>query len=210
VSARGDGSRRAAVRHRVSVADRQRAVALRDGRVRRLAARVLRAACPEGADLSVVLVDDAAIARLNAEWRGKHGPTDVLSFSQVEGLGPGTSQRRRGSAAPERGGVGGTPTPRGRGPRGGPGVVAVPPTPIGDVVISVETARRQARERRRPLDQEIGALLVHGVLHLLGYDHERTRAGARRMFAREREVAAAAGLPPVALGERAYAPGGRA
>jgi rRNA maturation RNase YbeY len=175
VTARGDGSRRTVARHRVSLANRQRAVAVRDGRVRRLAARVLRAACPEGADLSVVLVDDAAIARLNADWRGKQGPTVVLSFSQVEGGGPAT-----------------------------------PEGTIGDVVISLETARRQARERRRPLEQEIGALLVHGVLHLLGYDHERSGAEARRMFAREREVAAAAGLPPAALGERPYAPGGRA
>jgi probable rRNA maturation factor len=204
VTARGDGSRRTAARHRVSVANRQRAVALRDGRVRRLAARVLRAACPEGADLSVVLLDDAAMARLNADWRGKHGPTDVLSFSQVEGNGPGASPRRRGSAATAGAPAKAAPS------RGGESGVGVRPTPIGDVVISVETARRQARERGRPLEQEIGALLVHGVLHLLGYDHERTRAEAHRMFAREREVAAAAGLPPVALGERAYAPGGRA
>jgi probable rRNA maturation factor len=116
-------------------------------------------------------VDDAAIARLNADYRGTPRPTDVLSFSQIEGAGP------------EGGHL------------------------LGDVVISVETARRQARERGRPLDEEVAALLVHGVLHLLGYDHERSAAGARAMFAREREVAAAAGLPALALGDRPRRPG---
>ena len=57
---------------------------------------------------------------------------------------------------------------------------------LGDVVISVETA---ARRRRRPLEQEIFVLLVHGIVHLCGYDHG-TRAEARRMFALERRVRA--------------------
>ncbi len=80
-----------------------------------------------------------------------------------------------------------------------------PPRMIGDVVISVETARRQARERGRPLEEEMAALLIHGVLHLLGHDHERGSAEARRMFACEREVAAAIGLPALALGDQAAA-----
>lgn len=59
---------------------------------------------------------------------------------------------------------------------------------LGDVVISIPTAVRQAREGRRSLDQEIVALLVHGILHLCGYDHERSEAEARRMQRRERMV----------------------
>jgi probable rRNA maturation factor len=54
---------------------------------------------------------------------------------------------------------------------------------LGDVVISLETAARQARAGRRDLLDEATALLVHGVLHLLGYDHEGVR-GAKAMFAR--------------------------
>jgi rRNA maturation RNase YbeY len=141
-----------------------------------LATRVLRAARPGGGELSVLLVDDAAIAELNSAYRGRPQPTDVLSFSQLEG-----------------------PTP----PAGGAGL-------LGDVVISVETARRQARERRRPLEEEMATLLIHGVLHLLGHDHERGSAEARRMFAREREVAAAIGLPALALGDRPAAERGGA
>lgn len=60
---------------------------------------------------------------------------------------------------------------------------------LGDVVISLDTAARQARRRRVPLEREVRTLLIHGVLHLLGYDHERSAAEARRMKAKEREVA---------------------
>lgn len=62
---------------------------------------------------------------------------------------------------------------------------------LGDVVISLDTATRQARRRRRTLPEEVRTLLIHGVLHLLGYDHERSAAEARRMQARERDLARA-------------------
>jgi probable rRNA maturation factor len=58
---------------------------------------------------------------------------------------------------------------------------------LGDVVIGIETAARQARARRRKLDDEVARLLVHGALHLVGYDHLRS-AQARRMRAQERRV----------------------
>ena len=60
---------------------------------------------------------------------------------------------------------------------------------LGDVVISVDTARRQAAERATPLARESERLLIHGLLHLLGYDHERSEAEARRMQRRERALA---------------------
>lgn len=107
-------------------------------------------------DLSIVLTDDETIQALNRDFRGKDRPTDVLSFSQVEGEGPKVS---------------------GHGPQ-----------VLGDVVISVDTAARQAREARRTLDAEICHLLVHGVLHLLGHDHVQGGAQARRMQAEERRV----------------------
>ena len=88
-------------------------------------------------ELSIALVDDREIARLNREWRSKRGPTDVLSFSLVEG-----------DFSEHRGGL------------------------LGDVVISIETAARQAAERRRGLDDELARLMVHGLLHLVGHDHE--------------------------------------
>lgn len=59
---------------------------------------------------------------------------------------------------------------------------------LGDVVISLDTAARQAARRRKPLSAEVRTLLIHGVLHLLGYDHERSAAEAKRMKSKEREL----------------------
>ena len=69
------------------------------------------------------------------------------------------------------------------GPGGAPGGL------LGDVVISVDAARRQARQRGETLGREADRLLIHGLLHLLGYDHERSAAEARRMARRERALA---------------------
>lgn len=62
------------------------------------------------------------------------------------------------------------------------------PRLLGDVVISAETAASRAQRERRPVNDELYALLVHGVLHLLGYDHERSAAEARVMRAKERAL----------------------
>lgn len=65
----------------------------------------------------------------------------------------------------------------------------VHPDLLGDVVISLDTAARQAAARGVSLADEVRTLLIHGVLHVLGYDHERSAVEARRMFAKERELA---------------------
>jgi rRNA maturation RNase YbeY len=59
---------------------------------------------------------------------------------------------------------------------------------LGDVVISLDTAGAQAKRRKRPLADEVRVLLIHGILHLLGYDHERSAAEARRMHAMEQRL----------------------
>lgn len=121
-------------------------------RLRRHAGTILRSVGEAKSELSIALVDDAAIQVLNGQYRGKRRPTDVLSFSLVEG----EHADRRGRL-------------------------------LGDVVISVETAARQARQHRRGLDETIAKLLVHGVLHLLGHDHEQDDE-ARCMEAEERRI----------------------
>jgi len=68
------------------------------------------------------------------------------------------------------------------------------PALLGDVVISLDTAARQAARRGAGIVDEVRTLLAHGLLHLLGYDHERSPAEARRMFALQRRLVA--GLPP--------------
>jgi probable rRNA maturation factor len=108
----------------------------------------------EGAELSVLLCDDAFIQPLNAQWRGQDVPTDVLSFPQ--GACPG-------------------------------------PDLLGDVVISVETAERQALEQEHTLQVELEVLLIHGLCHLLGYDHVEP-GDAENMRIEEDRLLAALGV----------------
>jgi probable rRNA maturation factor len=126
--------------------------------------RMMRAARLGDCELSLTLTTDRAIRKLNREFRGIDSPTDVLSFSQIE---------QAGIAAPNP-----------RSVKNSPGL------PVGDIVISIDTALRQARDYRMSPSARLRRLLVHGFLHLIGYDHERSAADARRMFARERTLAA--------------------
>jgi probable rRNA maturation factor len=110
--------------------NRQRRRAVRPARLR----RVLRAAARDlgvTGELAVVLAGDRALRSLNARYRGKDKPTDVLSFP-----GPGGDEG------------------------------------LGDVVISLDTAERNAHAFGRTLPQEVDVLALHGFLHVLGYDHE--------------------------------------
>lgn len=135
--------------------------------IRRRARRLLDALGMPGAELSIVLTDDDEIRALNREWRRQDKPTDVLSFPLLEGEVPAGTDGA-----------------------------------LGDVVISLDTARRQVEEgclpRLRPLlgdaacDRwtlldEVTFLLLHGVLHLVGHDHE-TPPERERMEALEAEL----------------------
>ncbi|MCP9916439.1 rRNA maturation RNase YbeY [Cyanobium sp. ATX 6F1] len=102
--------------------------------------------------LGLQLVDDAAIAELNADWRQHSGPTDVLAFAALD--------EALEDAPP-------MPLPLGM-DDDEPGREALE---LGDIVISLETAERQALEHGHSLDQELRFLASHGLLHLLGWDH---------------------------------------
>jgi probable rRNA maturation factor len=110
--------------------DRQRKRRLAGARLRRVLTDAAGALRVSG-EVALVLTGDRAVRALNARYRGKDKPTDVLSFP-----GPG-------------GEVG-----------------------LGDIVISVDTAARNAKEYGRTLPQELDILALHGFLHVLGYDHE--------------------------------------
>ena len=143
--------------------------------LRRDALRILRFLKLVNGELSLVLVSDRGIRRLNREYRGKDKATDVLSFPLNES---GEIDAH----------------PKGAGRRSGGEIKAksdspAPPFALGDVVISVETAWRQARTLDETLPARMRTLLIHGTLHLLGFDHERSRSEAQRMFAKERELA---------------------
>ena len=129
-------------------------------------------------DVTICLLGDAAMARLNQAFRGKRGPTDVLSFP-ANGM-----RRRRGIRSAEKQRPGLTAEER-RKQRSASGPAAPfaasrssftssPSSPpyLGDIAISLQAARRNARRFARPLPQELRLLILHGMLHLAGYDHE--------------------------------------
>lgn len=137
-----------------------------DSRSLKKTARALLEAVDEaGSTLSISIVSDREIQELNREHRGKDKPTDVLSFPLVES----TLETQDASEEGEHERM------------------------LGDVVISVETARRQAAAYDAPLQDEINRLLIHGILHVLGHDHEEALERAR-MEGEERRLASAIGM----------------
>ncbi|MBI4402176.1 MAG: rRNA maturation RNase YbeY [Nitrospirae bacterium] len=138
-----------------------RCVSLRHAEIETTALRVLEAAGDSGAELSLVLVGDRRMRRLNRRYRGRDHPTDVLAFPM------------RASSHASR--VTRHPSP-------------VTPEILGDVVISLHTAARQAKAAGQSLDHEVVTLIIHGVLHLFGYDHERGEREARRMRRKEQAI----------------------
>jgi len=129
--------------------------------VRRWADTMLGCLGLDDAELSVLLTDDEEIHELNRVFRRRDRPTDVLAFSMREGAKLAAK------------GLNSTPEL------------------LGDVVVSVETARRQAARRRHRPATEVRELLAHGLLHLAGHDH-RTLAETRAMKRETRRLCRAA------------------
>lgn len=105
-------------------------------------------------ELSVTVVGDVAIRRINREYLGRDKATNVISFAMQEGECAGIN-----------------------------------PEILGDVIISADTCAREAEEGAMPFFSRLAFLLLHGTLHLTGYDHERSGdQEAARMEAREKEI----------------------
>jgi probable rRNA maturation factor len=150
---------------------------LRAAALRATLERLLAEVDADAATVSLSLVRDPEMRELNREHRQKDQSTDVLSFPLYE---PDAFERHG---------------------RTHPRVNAhANELMLGDIVISVDTARTQAEAYDAPLGREIERLLIHGVLHLCGHDHEK--AGERRVMEREeRRLAEAIGMPWPYLGE---------
>lgn len=113
----------------------------------------------ESAEVSVLFVNDTKMRELNRQYRGKDKTTDVLSFPQIEQF-----KRFKQFKQFER------------------------LTSLGDIVINLHQAKRQAKEHGLSFYDELSWLLIHGLLHLLGYDHEKSKYQARKMREMEREL----------------------
>lgn len=158
----------------VFVADEQSDEPVDANRWAELARRVVAAqGLREEAELSVLFVDEETMAAHNRQFLGHEGPTDVLSF-------PIEDELVLSGRVPDNGGTG--PTSLEREPEA--------PLLLGDVLICPAVAARQAKEHAGTYDREIALLLVHGILHLFGMDHELDEQ-AEEMEAREMELLAA-------------------
>ena len=113
---------------------------------------------------SLVFADDATVHALNAEWRGKDKPTNVLSFPMLE--------RDELCALSAEG----------------------PPELLGDIVLALETCTREAEEKGASLADHAAHLIIHGLLHLAGHDHETSPADAQAMEMLEIDALASIGI----------------
>jgi len=111
-------------------------------------------------ELSILFTDDPRMAQLNLRYLGRKGPTNVLAFPMADPDGPGNQ-----TATVETG-------------------------MLGDVVVSVDTAQREADESGESLRETVDRLLIHGILHLLGHDHEASEAAASEMEKEEKRLMA--------------------
>jgi len=127
-------------------------------KIKRWVSLILKKPGYQDSEISILFVDDEEIRVLNKNYRGKDRTTDVLSFSQLEEVKNSKLQTPNSELL------------------------------LGDVVISLETAKRQAKERGHSFEKEVFILLTHGILHLLGYDHEGNRKMAHEMRRMEREI----------------------
>ncbi|MEM6407142.1 MAG: rRNA maturation RNase YbeY [Pseudomonadota bacterium] len=118
-------------------------------------------------EISLLGCDDARISKLNAEFRGKPKPTNVLSWPAVDlsNAAPGSAPEKADPSQHE----------------------------LGDIALAFETCRREAEEFQKPFEDHVCHLLVHGLLHLLGYDHEND-LDAALMEGEERQILAKMGI----------------
>ena len=131
----------------LSIQNHQKRLPYLSRQLRYRAKKVLREVGLQNAEISVLLCDDATIQELNLEWRDIDKPTDVLSFPLLEPL-EGKEQAIASQIKD----------------------LEIPPM-LGDIVISVDTCIRQAKEWNHSVIEEAIRLWIHGLLHLCGYDH---------------------------------------
>ncbi len=147
----------------IHLKNQQRSKSLDLRRVSKALAAALSLLGQEEAELSILFVGSARMKQLNQHYRGIPKETDVLSFPLQEGW----SVRPRTSRLT---------------------IHDSPPLILGDIVISIPRTIEQARDYGATFYEELFRLLVHGLLHLLGYDHERSRSEKVRMEKKEKEV----------------------
>ena len=139
---------------------------IKEAWLNKIVEQTLGAVGVKSAGVSIAIVGDQEMKKLNKEWRGKNCVTDVLSFDYKFQVFPILSRILDGRAI------------------GTSSKFQVD----GEIIISYPQAARQARERGECVNDEIKMLLIHGALHLAGYDHEKSLKEARKMREMEQKI----------------------
>jgi probable rRNA maturation factor len=169
------------------ILNRQRGVPVSLASLERFWGRVLETLRLPEDSMTICLVSEAEIARWNRAYRSKTGPTDVLSFPAEEDAAGARSGRLEAGATKS------TASNGARKRTSGPRRTGLPLAGeleaagyLGDIAIAPAVARRNARRLGRGLGSELRILMLHGALHLLGYDHERDHGEMERLERRLR------------------------
>lgn len=151
----------------ILVKNSQRSISIDKVKIERLTKKIIRYMSKnpsfeflKNVEMSILFVSDKKMKELNLNFRGKDKTTDVLSFPQysMEEIKKGRSKIFQASPL------------------------------LGDIVINLQQAKRQAEERKISLYEEVYQLLIHGFLHLIGYDHEKNKYHERKMKRLEKEL----------------------
>ena len=137
----------------VQIGNRQNNHRISEQKIRQTASVILNALDYPDSELSILIVDDQQIERLNRQYLNRKGPTNVIAFCMRQGQ-----------------------------------FSDITPNLLGDIVISADTAQREAQSAGISMQDRFDQLLVHGTLHLLGYDHENTADEARKMEEKANEL----------------------
>jgi probable rRNA maturation factor len=158
---------------KVYIKNQQKLIKVTQRRIAGLLRKALQQLNLPKAELSILFVGDRRMRILNRQYRGMDKTTDVLSFPM---LSPEELKRGKpGVSCPEK-----SPASHIR--------ASAPSLPLGDIVISLQRAKRQAEEQGVSLNEELTRLLIHGLLHLMGYDHEQSLYLKRKMEKKEIEL----------------------
>jgi probable rRNA maturation factor len=138
---------------KIFIRDLQKRIKTDKKKIKEWMETILRELAFQDGELSILLVDDEEITRLNQRYLKRNRPTNVISFPMKEGE-----------------------------------MSHIHPEILGDIVVSIDSAEREAKMIRIPFEKRLLMLLIHGFLHLIGYDHEGNEDKAREMEKKEMEL----------------------
>ncbi|MEW6570182.1 MAG: rRNA maturation RNase YbeY [Nitrospirota bacterium] len=179
---------------KVYIKNQQRLIRINHQRIEGLLKKALRLLGLLNAELSILFVNDRRMRIMNRYYRNVDRPTDVLSFPQEDNpllrpFGKNTPTPPFGKDTPlppfSKGGRGGI-IAKGKGGE----TARLQDVVLGDIVINLHKARRQAIEHCLTLNEELKRLLIHGLLHLTGYGHEKGGYDEEKMRRKERQLLA--------------------